>query len=71
MTNGLDTQRFDQKINYNYISRFNFWLSLIYPLVIVTRTPFKDYLFQGDYTNKVYNSCGAFSNCRFRAASYK
>ena len=37
---GLDTQRFDQKINYNYITLFKFWLSL-YPLLILTRTLFK------------------------------
>ena len=27
---GFDMQRFDQKINYNYITRFKFVLSLIY-----------------------------------------
>ena len=33
---GLETQRFYQKNNYNYITRFKF----IYPLLILTRTPF-------------------------------
>ena len=36
---GLDTHRFVQKINYAYIIRFKFCLSL-YPLLILTRTPF-------------------------------
>ena len=37
---GFDTQRFDKKMNYNYITRFKFGLFL-YPLLILTRTPFK------------------------------
>ena len=37
---GLDTYRFVQKINYTYLSRYKFLLSL-YPLLILTRTPFK------------------------------
>ena len=36
----LDTHRFDQNMNYNYITRFKFCLSL-YPLLILTCTPFK------------------------------
>ena len=35
---GLDSQRNDQKINYNYITRFKFFLTIY---LILTRTPFK------------------------------
>ena len=35
-----DMQRFDQQINYNYTTRFKFWLSL-YPLLVLTYTPFE------------------------------
>ena len=31
-----------KKINYQYITRFKFWLSLYHPLLILTRTPFKN-----------------------------
>ena len=42
---GLDTQRFDQKMNSNYLTRFKFCLSLD-PLLILTPTPFKHGLWQ-------------------------
>ena len=35
----LNKQRFDHEINYNYITWFKFWLSLL-PLLILNRTPF-------------------------------
>ena len=37
---GLDTHRFGKKMNYNYTTRFKFFLSL-YPLLIL---PLKDYV---------------------------
>ena len=35
----LDKQRFVQKIKYNYLTRFKFWLTL-YLLLLLSRTPF-------------------------------